>query len=315
MKKWLLLIAAVAVLFFACIYILIPADIEISYFTTAKATRDGTYRTIASENEWMKWWNYNNLQKKPSEINNRIFSNENYTYAFKQSGFNTALISIQHENNKTDGKLTILQLAPDSIVITLQTSLKTTANPFSRIQQYFEAVSLKENIEKVLASLKAFVEKDENIYGIKISETTTRDSFLISKKQMFAHQPSMTDVYALINDLKEYASKNNCKQVSSPMLNILEDSNKYRVMVALPINKAITTQPPVSLIKMTNGNFMTTRVQGGLMTVQKALQQMQLYFDDYDKTSMAITFQYLVTDRTKEADTTKWITEIYAPVL
>jgi hypothetical protein len=42
---------------------------------------------------------------------------------------------------------------------------------------------------------------------------------------------------------------------------------------------------------------------------------MQLYFDDYDKTSMAITFQYLVTDRIKEADTAKWITEIYAPVL
>jgi len=315
MKKLLLLIAAVAVLFFVCIYILIPANIEISYFTTVKATRDATYRTIASENEWMKWWNYNNLQKKPSEINNRIFSNENYTYAFKQSGFNTALISIQHENNKTDGKLTILQLAPDSIVITLQTSLNTAANPFSRIHQYFEAVSLKKNIEKVLASLKAFVQKDENIYGIKISETTTRDSFLISKKQMFTHQPSMADVYTLINDLKQYASKNNCEQVNAPMLNILEDSNKYRVMVALPINKAITTQPPVSFIKMTRGKFMTTRVQGGLMTVQNALQQMQLYFDDYDKTSMAITFQYLVTDRTKEADTTKWITEIYAPVL
>jgi hypothetical protein len=73
---------------------------------------------------------------------------------------------------------------------------------------------------------------------IKISETTTRDSFLISKKQMFTHQPSMTDVYALINDLKKYALKNNCKQVNVPMLNILADSNKYRVMVALPINKA-----------------------------------------------------------------------------
>jgi len=315
MKKWLLPAAAVAVLFVVCIYILIPADIETSYFTTAKATRDGTYRTIASANEWVRWWNYNNPQKKSSEISNRIFSNDGYTYTFKQSGFNTALIFIQHENNNADGKITVLQLAADSVVITLQTSLKTSANPIKRIKQYFEAVNLKMSIEKVLASLKAFVEKDENIYGVKISETTTRDSFLISKKQMFMHQPTMTDVYTLINDLKEYASNNNCEQANAPMLNILKDSNKYRVMVALPINKAITTQPPVSFIKMTNGNFMTTRVQGGLMTVQNALQQMQLYFDDYDKTSMAITFQYLVTDRIKEADTTKWITEIYAPVL
>jgi len=56
-------------------------------------------------------------------------------------------------------------------------------------------------------------------------------------------------------------------------------------------------------------------VRGGQGTVENALEQMQLYFDDYDKTSMAITFQYLVTDRIKESDTTKWITEIYAPVL
>jgi hypothetical protein len=111
MKKWLLLIAAIVLLFFMCIYIFIPSDIEISYFTTAKATRDGTYRTIASENEWMKWWSYNNPQKKPSEITRGIFSNEDYTYTLKQSGFNTALISIQHEKNKADGKITVLQLA------------------------------------------------------------------------------------------------------------------------------------------------------------------------------------------------------------
>ena len=99
------------------------------------------------------------------------------------------------------------------------------------------------------------------------------------------------------------------------MLNILHDSDKYRVMVALPINKIVSVQEPISFIQMTRGNFMITKVQGGLATVQNALQQMQLYFDDYDKTPMAITFQYLVTDRIKEIDTTKWVTEIYAPVL
>jgi hypothetical protein len=86
-------------------------------------------------------------------------------------------------------------------------------------------------------------------------------------------------------------------------------------MVGLPINKFLKPQLPISFVKMTNGNFMATQVQGGLATVQNALDEMQLYFDDYDKTSMAITFQYIVTDRIKETDTAKWITKIYAPVL
>jgi hypothetical protein len=211
--------------------------------------------------------------------------------------------------------MSLLQFETDSIAIMWQCDLQTTMNPFEKIKQYFEAVNTKKSMEEVLSSLKAFVEKDENIYGLKISETSVRDSFLISKKQLFTQQPTMQDIYNLINDLKIYAAKNNCVQTDAPMLNILQDSDKYRVMVALPVNKEITVQPPVSFVKMVNGNFMTTYVQGGLMTVQNALQQMQLYFSDYDKTPMAITFQYLVTDRIKETDTTKWITEIYAPVL
>jgi hypothetical protein len=196
-----------------------------------------------------------------------------------------------------------------------QCDLHTTFNPFERINQYFEAVNTKKNMEEVLSNLKAFVKKDENVYSLKISETSIRDSFLISKKQLFTQQPTMQDVYSLINDLKIYAAKNNCVQTYVPMLNILHDSDKYRVMVALPINKEITAKPPVSFVKMVTGNFMTTQVKGGLLTVQNALQQMQLYFSDYDKTPMAITFQYLVTDRIKETDTTKWVTKIYAPVL
>jgi hypothetical protein len=41
---------------------------------------------------------------------------------------------------------------------------------------------------------------------------------------------------------------------------------------------------------------------------------MQQYFADYKRVAMAIPFEYLVTDRETETDTTKWVTRIYAPV-
>jgi hypothetical protein len=313
MKKWLLLISAILVIFLSCVYIFIPSTINVSEITTAKATRDGTYRMIASQSEWEKWWNYASSEKNSSH--DTLFNNNGYNYRLLEPGFNSVLISIKHENKTAGSKISLLQFETDSIAIMWQCDLYTTMNPFERINRYFEAVDTKRNMEKVLGNLKAFVEKDENIYGLKISETSVRDSFLISKKQLFTQQPTMQDVYSLINDLKVYAAKNNCVQTYVPMLNILQDSNKYRVMVALPINKEISAQAPVSFVKMVSGNFMATQVKGGLLTVQNALQQMQLYFSDYDKTPMAITFQYLVTDRIKETDTTKWITEIYAPIL
>jgi len=314
MKKWLLLIAAVFFIAILSIYVFIPSSLNISAIVSARATRDGTFRTIASKNKWQKWWNYGSADAA-SPINDSIFSNNNYQYKLVEAGFNNALVTIQHNNNSIKSNVSLFQFKIDSIGIVWQCSLQTTANPINRIKQYLEAVNLKKNITGVLNNLKAFVEKDENIYGIKISKGQVRDTLLLTTKQMFTKQPGMNDVYSMINGLKEYATSKNCRQTDVPMLNILQDINKYRVMVALPIDKEIETSPPISFVKMTNGNFMVTKVQGGLLTVQNALDQMQLYFQDYDKTAMAITFQYLLTDRIKETDTTKWITEIYAPVL
>jgi hypothetical protein len=55
-------------------------------------------------------------------------------------------------------------------------------------------------------------------------------------------------------------------------------------------------------------------VKGGNATVEEALHQMKIFISDYQKTAMAIPFESLVTDRSKEPDTSKWITRIYTPV-
>jgi hypothetical protein len=41
---------------------------------------------------------------------------------------------------------------------------------------------------------------------------------------------------------------------------------------------------------------------------------MDQYFKDYNRVAMAIPFEYLITDRLKVPDTSKWVTKIYCPV-
>ncbi|MEP6464858.1 MAG: hypothetical protein ABJB05_01070 [Parafilimonas sp.] len=315
MKKWLLLIIAFLVICIVCIYIFIPSTIAISDIVTAKATRDGTYRVLTATSEWRKWWVYETRNANNIKVADGKFIYNGYTYKLQEPGYNSMLVSIGKDDNNLSSNISILQLETDSIVIMWQSSLQTTNNPFEKIHQYFAAVDVKKNMTEILEHLKVFVEKDENIYGIKIVKGTVKDTSLITTKQMFAIQPTMNDVYRMIGILKDYAHKNNCRQTDVPMLNILHDSDKYRVMVGLPINKEVPASSTVSYVKMTNGNFMVTQVQGGSATVQNALNELQLYFSDYNKTSMAITFQYLVTDRIEQTDTTKWITKVYAPVL
>jgi hypothetical protein len=66
---------------------------------------------------------------------------------------------------------------------------------------------------------------------------------------------------------------------------------------------------------MVPGKILVAEVKGGEQRVREAAANLQNYVDDYKLKSPAIPFESLVTDRTKETDTSKWITKLYYPIL
>ena len=99
------------------------------------------------------------------------------------------------------------------------------------------------------------------------------------------------------------------------MLNIsTTDSSTFNCMVAVPIDKILNDSSAISFVRMIPGRFLVTQVTGGPYTISNAHRMMEQYFKDFNRTSMAIPFEYLVTDRLKEPDTSKWVTKIYGPV-
>src|SRR5205809_864957 len=115
MKKWLLLTAGVLATVLICVYSFIPSTINISTVASAKATRDGTYRMIASKATWKKWWNYNSVQTT-NIVSDSTFLNNNYRYNLKEAGFNNALVSIQHGSKIINSTISLLQFKTDSLV-------------------------------------------------------------------------------------------------------------------------------------------------------------------------------------------------------
>lgn len=59
---------------------------------------------------------------------------------------------------------------------------------------------------------------------------------------------------------------------------------------------------------------MVCEIKGGEGAIHNAMTQMKYYFPEHHRTAMAIPFIYLITDRTVETDTTKWVSEMYSPV-
>ena len=85
-------------------------------------------------------------------------------------------------------------------------------------------------------------------------------------------------------------------------------------MVAIPVSKSIPTNNNFLFKRMVPGKILVTEVKGGTYTTGEALKQLEIYRSDNHLRSPAIPFESLVTDRSREPDTSKWVTKIYYPV-
>ncbi|MEO8712945.1 MAG: GyrI-like domain-containing protein [Parafilimonas sp.] len=310
MKKWIAGILIVAVLFSLATYLLIPSVLTVSNIVYCKTTLHGAYRTLITKTQWEKWWVNKNV------TGDSVFEYMGDTYQLTDTYLNGAEVTIHHNIDTLKTEMRTLDLPDDSVAVTWKFSMNTSINPFKRISRYNDAVALKKNTKEILDNYKTFVEKDDNVYGISIRISSIEYTSLITTKAMFDHYPSTNEIYNKIDFLKQFSDGHSLKQTYYPMMNVTKDNDTaYRLMVALPVDTKTSFTGNIHSVEMVPGNFMITEVKGGYKTVSNALDQLQLYFQDYEKTSMAIPFEYLVTDRIVEPDTTKWITKIYAPVL
>jgi hypothetical protein len=316
-KKIITLLAAILFLSLACIYVFIPNPLQISKITIINCTKNGIYRYLADENKWQLWWPANNAQSTES-IDNKdtSFTYNSERYRLAQKLLNGVEISIQRNNSQYKSLFTLLPKGTDSVIVKWDCSIKANWNPISRFLQYEQAVNIKKDMDAIVENLRLFSEKNENIYTIAITRSSITDTILIAKKYISSSYPNAKQVYDFLAPLKEYAKKLGASQNGNPMLNVTKlNDHEFQTMVAIPINKELPPNGNIFPQKMIPGNFITTQIKGGEYTINQALEQIQYYFEDYKKTSMAIPFQSLITDRSKEPDTAKWITKIYAPVM
>lgn len=314
MKKLLLVLLLALIALCISSYIFIPSTLNISSAVTVGATDNGTQRFINDETNWTKWWNYhdsNSITK--ASIGSFIINGD--VFRLTEKFYKSVKINIQHKKQQLGSTMVVIPLQQDSTSIQWNCSLPTSSNPFKRVMQYMEAKKIKNNIEQVLANLSLFLSKKENIYGIHIDRISIKDTLFVSTKSIFTTFPTTPDIYNLIQKTQLFAARKGAKQTGNPIFNITQIDNKhYQAMVAVPVDRTLSDNDVFSLKKMIKGSFIVTDVVGGDYTVNNASMNLQQYFDDYRKTSMAMKFTMLITDRMYQPDTTRWITRLYLPV-
>lgn len=300
MKKIVLVILLFIALLFVGVYIFIPQTLTISEPMLLRSTEKGTTRLLTDASVW-----------------NKLDSNKTtYAYRAVPQSYNPIQVLAITDKDTIPGTIVIMPLEKDSVAVVWQCVIETGSWPLQKINSYRRAGIIKQDMEAIFASLRSYAQKTENIYKADIRNEKVKDTLLMTTKVSTIGEPDVTDIYDLVAMIKNYIASQGAKETNYPMLHVRAvDSARFETMVAIPVDKPLPETKYIFLRRMVPGNILVTDVKGGKNNIKKALRSLELYMDDYQKSSPAIPFESMITDRSKEPDTTKWITRLYYPVM
>lgn len=307
MKRWTVILVALLMILTGILYIGISSQQSFSKSVVVTCTNEGALRMLANEAGNKKGW-------PGTKLNDSTYQFEEITYTVGASLLN--IISLQFDN-KARGELMIDETMPDSSRFTFTYSEILPLQPFKRISAYNSIQKKKTSIENLLTALKKNFDGEELVYGIKINMSRVTDSAMISTRTLMNHYPAVTEVYQQIDAIRKHIQTNGGEETSAPMLNVFDEGpDQFLVMVAVPTKTFVNGNETFLQKRMlANGFILVSEVQGGNATIQKAEAAMKQYVADHQKSSPAIPFQMLLTDRRAEPDTAKWKTRLYYPVM
>jgi len=312
MKK---LLIAVVLIFLLCIgssYLFIPSQIKIEESTLVTVNPQAALRTLSNKNNWNKWW------PEAGEVNqaDSQFYFRNTSYNIYQQTYSGFQIEIIKNPDSIYSLLNLLPLNMDTAKIQWSGLMQTSLNPLKRIKQYWQAAQVKREMHSLLSSLALFLQKQENVYGLRIRKEIVKDTLLVFKESLTNVPPTPSSVYKIVASLKSHIQKESANETNFPMLNAYEvGQNKYRIMVAIPIDREIPLADSIFFKRMVSGWILVSDVRGGPATIRNAYSELNNFITDYSKTPVARPFESMVTNREVEKDTSKWITRIYFPIV
>ncbi|KAA9038176.1 hypothetical protein FW778_15615 [Ginsengibacter hankyongi] len=312
MKKWLIIVVVLIGLLVTYAYVFLPKNVNSSIVVKIHCVMNSASRYVMNETKWPKWWPGTIIHDSVS--NKDIFNYEGCRYLITEIKYNAILIETQANGFSISGTMIFLPLNPDSIQVEWKYGLETTANPINRLHLYWESKKINNNLLNIMKSMKAFLDKPENVYGMHIDQILVKDTLLVTTNFSSPQYPTTQKIYDLINGIKTYIALNHAKETNFPMLHIWQDSGIYKSQVAIPVNVVIPQNHMYLIKRMVPGKILVGQVTGGAYTANEAIRQMGIFMTDHALSSPAIPFESLVTNRMEEPDTSKWITKIYYPV-
>jgi hypothetical protein len=305
MKRLFIVLIMVVALALVISYIFIPPKIKITAVEEGSVNLNAATRYLLKDKNWAKWW--------PSP---NVFHYKNAEFRIDKELLNSFEMLLFYRSDTIKNILRLIPLGLDSTGFAWSCEIEASNNPIKRWARYLKAHQIKSILNVLIESLKNHLEKEENIYGIKVNRVKVIDSVLISTRSSFDHYPDNKEIDIMIQKLKNYIKSEKALEKNYPMLNVYETSRgNYDAMIAIATDRtlpATTDFTPKHVLK--GGKLLEAEFKGGPYAIKQAFDEFEKYRMDFQLLSPAIPYQMMITDRAKETDTSKWLTKFYYPV-
>lgn len=295
----------------ALVYLLVPNVITVNKTISFQTNFKGLFRTLSETRKWSKWW-----PGKYDAASNKLLLNDN-TYAVTDFTTTSLVVDINNSTASEKSLMLFIPLQSDSVRLEWQAAIPTSYNPIKRLQIYFAASGLQQDLNRIVAAILSYYTNDEKIYGLDIRRESVKDTSLVFTYDSTNGYPSNEKIYSMIGELRDYINTHAAIATDSPMLNIYSsDQVHYTTKVAIPTNKILPSSGKIFYKWMLpHGNILVADVKGDRKKTDSAFTTMNNYVHDYNLTAPAIPFFKLMTNRLQEKDSSKWVTRIYYPVM
>ena len=312
MKKVLIVVAVILLAFFLFVYLYIPSRFEFQVAKFAAVNPSAASRILFAENNWHNWWPEQDEKHKTDSV----FHYKGASFTIDRQLYNAFKIDIVKKKDTLHSLFSLIPTSADTTQLLWSVILNTSPNPFKRLNKYRAANETKKEMEAIISSLQAFLQNQENVYGMRIRREIVQDTLLAFKEQVSNVDPSTEAIYEMVNELKDQIRKGGANETNPPMMNVIQLApGKYRVMVAIPVNRTFVLADSVSFRRMVRGWILVSDIQGGPSRINRARIEMRNFVNDYSKIPIALPFESLITNRMVQQDTSKWVTRLYFPIV
>ena len=313
MVKWLIgFIACLVILTLVC-WLVLPNEFHSNQQVVRTINLKSLQRGLLDESTWKGWWPGERTYKNDDSV--RIYNGYRYEITNKQ--FSTIALNISKGNKAFPAYINFIPQGTQQVTINAHIDQALPVLPWSRLSTYFAFKQADKDLSKIVKAIGDYYSNNDNIYKIHIIKSLVKDSSLISTNGLTNGYPQPEYIYSLIDKLHQYAYKHGAQVTDYPMLNVYtQDSISFLTRVALPLDKKLPSSGTIEYKWMLGGgNILVADVKGGPASINQAIHQMENYISDYNRVPPAIPFQSLITDRSKEPDSSRWITRVYYPVM